>query len=87
MKRLESKQDANNKATLCLVRKTIIDFYDLYVRHDAPMTIERIHEITELYHAYKGLNGNGVVERMYEELVELPIVVVNKQEVPIYERD
>lgn len=82
VKRLEDKQDANNKATCCLVRKTIIDMYDLFVRHQAPMTVERRHEITELYEAYKGLGGNGVVDHLYEEIEAQPTVVVNRQEIP-----
>lgn len=83
VKRLEDKQDANNQATCCLVRKTIIDMYDLFVRHSAPMTVERRHEITDLYNAYKRLGGNGVVDHLYEELASQPTVVVNRHEIPI----
>ena len=78
VKRIEDKQDANNQATFCLVRKTIIDMYDIYVRHQAPMTVERRHEITELFEAYKGLGGNGVVDHLYEEIKSQPTVVIDK---------
>lgn len=84
IKRIEQKQDANNKATRCLVRKEIIDGYDMFVRHEAPMTVERRHEYTELYESYKELGGNGVVDHLYEELVSQPTLIVNKAEVPIY---
>lgn len=82
IRRIEEKQDANNRATLCLVRKTIIDGYDTFVRCGAPMTVERRHEFTELYKAYKGLNGNGVVDHLYEELADQPTVILGKGGVP-----
>lgn len=85
VKHFEEMQQAQNKGILALIRKTIIDFYDLYVRHGGPMTVERRHEIGQLYEAYKTLDGNGVVDDLYDELMAEPTVVVNKQEVPIHE--
>ena len=85
IKRLEDRQEANNKGTLALIRKTLIDLYDLYVRHGGPMTVERRHEIGQLYEAYKTLGGNGVIDGLYQELMDQPTVVVNKQEVPTHE--
>lgn len=83
IKHLEDMQKAQNQGILALIRKTIIDCYDVFVRHGGPMTVERRHEITQLYEAYKTLDGNGVVDGLYEELMEQPVVVVNKSEVPI----
>ena len=80
LRRIEAKQDANNKATRCLVRKAIIDGYDLFVVHQAPMTVERRHEYTELYEAYKELNGNGVVDHLFDELINQPTVIINKED-------
>ena len=80
IKRLEDKQDANNRGTCCLIRKAIIDGYDQFVKHNAPMSVERREEYTELYNAYKALGGNGVIEHLYEQLHSLPTHIVNQQE-------
>lgn len=80
VEKIEARQKAGNSALRCLVRKSIIDFYDLHVIQDVPFTIERTHELTELYKSYKELDGNGVVDKMYNELMALPTTVIGKED-------
>lgn len=80
VEKLEKRQKAGNDALKCLVRKSIIDLHDQHVNQGVPMTVERIHELTELHESYKILGGNGVIDKIYEELMNIPTTVIGKED-------
>ena len=80
-------QDEENKAfqkaiadgVRSLLRKNIVDAYELYVVHHSPLTVERYHELDAQHSAYKGLNGNGTVDHMWDELSCIDLHIVKTQ--------
>lgn len=75
-KAMVDKQIAGNIGLLALIRKSLVDSYERHVTLKVPMTIERRHEIDQMYAAYKTLGGNGTITHLYEELSECPTEIV-----------
>lgn len=69
--------DANNKGTLALLRQHLIDAYILYVVDTYPMTLERKRSVEQMYDAYKLLGGNGTIDDMYNEIMNIHPHVLN----------
>lgn len=65
--------DANAKGTMLLLRREIIKDHMRFISNNEPMTKFDYNDLQELYEAYKGLNGNGLTDKMYEELQKVPI--------------
>lgn len=72
----ESHEAAQNQMLLALGRSKLVDAHEAYVTNGRPLTVERKHEITETYEAYKDLGGNGTGEAMYAAICEVPITIV-----------
>lgn len=76
---LAATQDAIANGVKVLLRSKVVDAYERYVGTDEWPTVERRHEVTEAYEAYKALGGNGTVTQMYESFSELPTKVVGRR--------
>lgn len=76
-KHLETMQAANNLGTLALIRKALVDSYDTYVLKKTPMTVERRHEIDQLFKAYQELGGNGTIAHLYDEITRCETEIVS----------
>lgn len=76
----KAKQDRINSAVMngikVLLRDRISYYYDKYAESDTiPENV--LNELTEIYHAYHDLNGNGVGTKMYTELKSKHLVIKN----------
>lgn len=65
---------ANGRGTMLLLRQQIIRAHHKHVVKGEPMTAFDFEDLTEVHQTYKDLDGNGLTDKMWEELTELPIV-------------
>ena len=63
--------DANAVGTMLLLRREIIEDHRRFVNDGEMMSAADFAYIDEIYQAYKGLNGNGMADKLYNELVKL----------------
>lgn len=70
------RREALYKGMKASLRKDLVDAYRDHVTEGKPLTVERMHEITEGYNAYRALGGNGTGKAMYEGICEVPIAIV-----------
>lgn len=75
---IAQKQDALCEGVLALLRAQIVDAYERYVIHGAPLTVERRHEIDRAHDAYVALGGNGTIGHLYEEICKVPTHIVGE---------
>lgn len=68
--------EAVDRALKATLRHDLVDAYEKHVTDGKPLSVERKHEITESYHAYRELGGNGTGKAMYEGICEVPITIV-----------
>ena len=64
---------ANARGTMLLLRQQIIKGHHKHVVQGEPMTAFDFEDLTEVHQTYKDLDGNGLTDKMWEELTELPI--------------
>lgn len=69
--------EAVDRALKATLRKDLVDAMEKYVTNGKPLTVERKHEITESFLAYKELGGNGTGQAMYDAICEVPISIIN----------
>lgn len=68
----KKSRDANSEGTKCLLRVKLIEYHDEYTeKKEIPSYV--LENWVEMYNAYKGLGGNGMIEGMNEEIHRLPI--------------
>lgn len=60
--------DANATGTMLLLRREIIEDHRRFILDGEPMSADEFAYINEVYNAYKGLNGNGMADKLYAEL-------------------
>lgn len=70
LKNQKKDRDANSKGTMLLLRVQMIEYHDKYC------TLEQIpsyayDNFSEMYQAYHELGGNGMIEKMKQEIDEL----------------
>ena len=77
-RRLEAKiykqvndQKALKEGMLALLRSGIINSYDKYIKREW-IPIYAMENVLALYEAYHSLGGNGAIDKLIEELKELP---------------
>lgn len=73
-----AKNTALETGMRALLRVQMVEFYDRHVVNDAPLTLERQHEIISVHDAYKGLGGNHGEERMFDALMSKDLAVVDE---------
>ena len=60
-------RDANSKGTMLLLRVQLIEYHDKYIKK-GEIPSYAYQNFIEMYSAYKDLDGNGMVTKMYEEI-------------------
>lgn len=68
VRRRRSHDDAMEQGMRAMLRKQIVDAYDLYHNQHRRLTVERKREIDEMFSAYTALGGNGTIADMYHEI-------------------
>ena len=66
-------RDANSEGTKCLLRVKLIEYHDKYVEQGNIPSYALTNWI-DMYNAYKGLGGNGMIEAMDKEVRSLAIL-------------
>ena len=66
------KEEALAEGVTCLLRVKLIEYHSKYTQADR-VSSHGYENWFEMYNAYKGLGGNGMVEHMKEEMEELHI--------------
>ena len=59
---------ANATGTMLLLRREIIEDHRRFCIEGENMSPDEFAYIVEVYQAYKGLNGNGMADKLYEEI-------------------
>lgn len=65
--------NANAKGTMLLLRREIINDHYKFCTRGEPMQAFDFSDLTEIHDAYKALGGNGLTDKMYEDLMALDI--------------
>lgn len=72
-KTLEANHEtALSNGVVCLLRIALIDYHDKYMTEKSIPTYA-YENYMMMYHAYKALGGNGMIEHMKDEIEELKI--------------
>ena len=72
LKRQKRDRDANGKGTMLLLRVQLIEYHDRYMK-EGHIPSYALENFIEMYEAYHDLGGNGMVTKMYEEVLELEV--------------
>lgn len=72
----ESKKfnSAQAAGTRLLLRRQIVSDHKKYVVKGEPLTHFAYDDIVEVHDTYKALGGNGLTDKMYQELQQIDIV-------------
>lgn len=65
-------RDANSEGTKCLLRVKLIEYHDKFMERKS-IPSYALANWDEMYNAYKGLGGNGMIEGMDKEIRSLYI--------------
>ena len=79
-KDLAKKQDALREGMLAIMRSNIMDSYERYVIHGAPLTVARRECIDKEHEAYHLNGGNSTGDLMYEAICQIPTHIVGEDE-------
>lgn len=66
------QRNANSKGTMLLLRVQLIEYHDKYMERNEIPTYA-YENFIEMYEAYHELGGNGMAERMKEDIKSLKI--------------
>ncbi len=72
LKNQKKDRDANTKGTMLLLRVEMIDYHDKYCAL-GKIPSYAYDNFCEMYNAYRDLGGNGMIEKMKEEIDSLEI--------------
>lgn len=64
---------ANNRGTMILLRDKIIEDHRRYCIEKMPMPSYAYENFVETYEAYKALGGNGMAQKMFDEMKSVGI--------------
>lgn len=78
LKEQKHARNANSEGTKCLLRVKLIEYHDLYMEKQT-IPSYALQNWVEMFHAYKGLGGNGMIDGMNNEVHHLPIGEGEKQ--------
>lgn len=67
------RREANCEGTKCLLRVKLIEYHDKYV-DQGNIPSYALKNWIDMYNAYKGLGGNGMIEGMDKEVRALTIL-------------
>ena len=68
LKETRKVNNANAKGTMLLLRRQIISDHEKFCQKGEQMQHFDFDDITEIHDAYKELGGNGLTDKMYEDL-------------------
>ncbi len=72
LKEQKHARNANSEGTKCLLRVKLIEYHDRYMDKEA-IPSYALKNWIEMFLAYKGLGGNGMIDGMDHEVRSLPI--------------
>lgn len=73
MSETSKTNNANAKGTMLLLRRELINYHKRHCKDGEPLTTFDFNDITEIHEAYKALGGNGLTDRMFNDLMALDI--------------
>ena len=71
-KKNKKRTAARDNALTCLLRVKLIEYHDRYMEKGS-IPSYALENYEHMYSAYHDLGGNGMVARMHEEILELPV--------------
>ena len=66
------RETALEEGVVCILRKHLMDEHEKWMEKEH-ITSKALEHVLLMYKAYKALGGNGMIDHMEEELLELPI--------------
>lgn len=73
LKESQKTNDANAIGTMLLLRREIVNYHKRHCKGGDPLTTFDFNDLTEIHDAYKALGGNGLTDKMYNDLMALDI--------------
>ena len=67
-----SREDALAEGMVCVLRKHLMDEHEKWMEKKY-ITSTALENGLAMYHAYKGLGGNGMIDHMNDDISELPV--------------
>ena len=77
MRGIKKRDEALYAGMRGLLRAQLFDSYDTYAVHGEKISFERKEEVEQAYRAYSALGGNGVVTKMWETIMALPVETIH----------
>lgn len=74
---IKKRDEALYAGMRVLLRAQLFDSYDTYAVHGEKISFERKEEVEQAYRAYSSLGGNGVVTKMWETIMALPVETIH----------
>lgn len=74
---IKKRDEALYAGMRVLLRAQLFDAYDEYAVQGEKLSYERKEEVAEAYAAYSALGGNGVVSRMHEAIMAVPVETIH----------
>lgn len=72
LKRMDEKRDAQSSGIMILLRIQLIEYHDKYIaQHSIPSYA--YENFLDAYEAYHKLGGNGMIDKMKQEVEQLDI--------------
>ncbi|MCD8025369.1 MAG: hypothetical protein LUF33_00090 [Clostridiales bacterium] len=72
LKKQKKDRKANSKGTMLLLRVQLIEYHDRWIERGYTTKIG-LENYLEMYDAYHGLGGNGLVTELKKEIEALPV--------------
>ena len=73
LKETRKTNNANATGTMLLLRRQIISDHERFCQKGEPMSKFDFEDIVEIHNAYKSLGGNGLTDKMYDDLQGIDI--------------
>lgn len=74
---LKRRDEALYAGMRVLLRAQLFDAYDAYCVRGEKLSFERKEEVEQAWAAYSALGGNGVVTKMHESVMALPVETIH----------
>lgn len=67
-----AREEAMAEGIVCVLRKHLMDEHEKWMEKKY-ITSTALENGLAMYHAYKGLGGNGMIDHMNDDIAELPV--------------
>lgn len=67
-----TREEALAEGMVCVLRKHLMDEHEKWMEKKY-ITSTALENGLAMYHAYKGLGGNGMIDHMNDDISELPV--------------